>query len=165
MFTINKLNNLINYWLLMQSNSISSHLNDDISYIQEKYNLFFTEKLTYDVSMKILINSEDYMYEELIRFTNKWNLSYDDFILTDNFGVLLIAIIFSHLQSTWSSKTLLFNLCNEYKKIKHYTDITENDTTYILHDILKPYKNKIYNENKIFYRNVYINSINKKISI
>lgn len=180
MLTIRKLKNIyIFYALFKTSDDVNSNktLCSDISYIEEKYNIFF--KNLPDTNENLFIkyhfhNKE--VWDAGTEYMIRWNIDINEFLNSKEYPKWLFTfyLLYSNKESTYLQKkyssvqydNLLFKrlliIYNNF--FKSYVSISDKDLEIVLHDNLKEFVNYYFSlkENKFFLRNIYLNQLIKK---
>jgi len=179
MLTVKRLNNLYMYFLLfrtIEDRVDNTHIYDStisphISYIEEKYDIFFKNIPNKDnIFINLHFKNKD-IWDRCDEYTNKWRINTSEFFNTDVYSKWLFTIYLVHskketeeLRKKYDNITkdelIIRRMLLIYNKFfNSYDDISEENLEYTIHAKLKEYYQELLKNNRYYFRNVYINQL------
>lgn len=161
MITINRLNNLMTYWLLF--NDISNNINDfTIDYIVEKYDYIFNKHIVNSKDLFEFFSSDKKLQDITFSYCTHWKMSIDELVNDNNFGIFVFTVYFNiSNDKKIPTPYELVDKFNLFFGASKY--INKRDNEYMLHEVLKKLLRNYKNLYPSLYRDIELTTKLKKL--
>lgn len=161
MITIDRLNNLITYWLLF--NDINNDINDStIDYIVEKYDYIFNKRIVNSKDLFEFFSADKKLQNITFSYCNKWGIPIDEMMNDDNFGVFIFTVYFT-MSIDYKAPTP-HELVDKYKSFFGSPKyINKRNVDFILHELLRKMLHNYKNLYPSLYRDIELKTKLKKL--
>lgn len=156
MVTLNRIDNLITYWILF--NDINNSILDfNINYIKEKYDIIFNKEIVNSNELFKFFSSDKELQEIVISYCKKWKMPIEELINNEHFGILVFTIYFT--KTINKEVPSPYELLDKFKLFFGNSNyIKDKNAIFILHDILKRFHENYKDMYPSLFRDLKLNS-------